>query len=83
MRNDCVFKDNAKSACTFPKVLQVCHLCLCYLKNGGNLDNNLKYINYIYYKKNSYTSIAVSCISLAVALCSLYIVIYKWVVAGK
>jgi len=44
-RKDCVFFQ--KDQCAFPKVLKVCCLCNCYLKNDGAIKDNLPYISFV------------------------------------
>ena len=77
MRNNCVFKDNASGICTFPKLIRHCAFCISYLKNDGNIEQNLKYINFVLYKKMTSTSLFISCCSLLISFCSLIVVLLK------
>lgn len=75
MRDKCYFKEydkpKDKKVCTYPKIIKFCPLCVAYIKNNGNLDKNIKFINFISNKKYNYLALTLSLMAIIISIFSL------------
>jgi len=73
-RNDCVFKNTKQLKCEFPgKSYGYCFLCNKYLPNSGDLDDRLKYMNYVVQRINNKKSLYISVIAMSISVGALII----------
>ena len=50
IKKDCVFKKNEPNGCigcAYPKFYKNCYLCSTYISNDGEIDDKLKYVEFV------------------------------------
>ncbi len=78
MRTDCFFKESTSKKCNFPKFVKICSLCGSYLKNDGNLESKMKYINYVTQRKYNHFILFISMLALFTSIANLFFLIIKF-----
>lgn len=75
MRDDCYFKitDQNRKKCTYPKLLGICLICDKYLKNEGNLVDQIKYIQYVVQRNHNQKALIISILAVLISAAALII----------
>jgi hypothetical protein len=85
MRESCYFKRtvNGVKKCSHPKLFSICFLCSQYLKNEGDLDEKIKFLNFVSQRNHNRFVLLISSLSLLLSIITILITIFKFLVIGS